>query len=96
MMIFKVIRVLLFMFRHMLSFAFRRAVRIKNPDADLDRIYSAWAAFVLKVFDAELSVEGRENIPKPEGRKLVIKRVLPHLSEDQEFLSMFLEEARLA
>jgi serine/threonine protein kinase len=34
----------------------------------------------------------------PEGfvKKVVLKRILPHLSHDEEFLKMFLQEARLA
>src|SRR5689334_11647230 len=31
-----------------------------------------------------------------DGRKLVIKRILPHLTENSRFLRLFLDEARIA
>jgi serine/threonine-protein kinase len=34
--------------------------------------------------------------PGPNGRKVALKQILPHLVEDPAFLSMFLDEARIA
>ena len=44
---------------------------------------------------AEIFLARREG---PEGfaRDLVVKRILPHLAEDESFIEMFLEEARIA
>src|SRR5882672_1696161 len=34
--------------------------------------------------------------PKDQPRTVVLKRILPHLAEDTAFVSMFLDEARIA
>lgn len=71
-MIFRIAAVFGYMLRSMILYSLRRAVKAGNLEAILDEDYRNWARFTLDVFGAEVSVEGRENIPPQDGRRLVI------------------------
>src|SRR6478735_6796145 len=45
---------------------------------------------------AELFLARRARAPKGSERTVVLKRILPHLAEDAAFVTMFLDEARIA
>jgi len=60
------------MFYFLLAFTWRRLIRARNQDAGLDRDYQVWSRYVLEVFQIDLAISGRENIPGPGSRKLVI------------------------
>ncbi len=60
------------MFYCLLTFTWRRLIRAENQDATLDRDYRLWSRYVLDVFGIDLTISGRENIPAPGSRKLVI------------------------
>lgn len=71
-MIIRVIRVLGFMLMRLFEYGFRRAFLGQGLDAFLEPAYLRWAAYCLRVFDVEMTVEGREHIPADPGRKVVI------------------------
>src|SRR4051812_45556993 len=60
------------MFRRLVFYKLGKFFRIKGLDEELGRHYIRWARYVLEVFDADLTVEGLENIPADANRRLVI------------------------
>lgn len=71
-MILRVAKVCWFMFLRMLEYTWGRATGNRQLDAKLERDYRRWSAYVLGVFDVDLSVEGREFVPPADGGKLVV------------------------
>lgn len=61
-----------YMFRSMIFYGLRRLFRPAGLDAAFEADYRNWARFTLRTFGAGLKVEGAENIPPADGRRLVI------------------------
>jgi 1-acyl-sn-glycerol-3-phosphate acyltransferase len=60
---FRFLKVAISMFLYLIKFTWRRLVGVKNQDAILDQDYRIWSRYFLDVFDIQLKVIGRENIP---------------------------------
>ena len=71
-MIFKVASAFFFMFQNMIGFGVRRLFGSRDLDSQLEAIYLRWSAKVLKVFQIDMEVEGRENLPAESNGKLVV------------------------
>ncbi len=76
-MYLRIFKVSWFMFVCLIQFTWRRLTHAKDQNGLLDQDYRDWSAYVLRVFDIDLSVLGTEHIPDPgrmgqENRKLVI------------------------
>src|SRR5687768_13174397 len=71
-MVFRAAAVFGYMLRSMILYSLRRALRTEGLDGILENDYRAWARYVLRIFGARLTVEGAENIPPLDGRRLVI------------------------
>ena len=72
-MISRVFRVCAFMVMRLLDYSARRLFRVPGLDRVLVRDYLGWADYVVRVFQADVKVEGREHIPPAgDGRKLVV------------------------
>ena len=69
---FKIFGVAQFMVNRLIAFNIRRILRSKNQVAALDRDYCNWSNYVLKTFNVDLKVTGRENIPVGGSRKWVM------------------------
>lgn len=71
-MVWRVAKVVWFMLLRLFSYGWRRLARHPGLDASLEADYRNWAGYVLRTFDVELRVEGRELVPRGEGRKIVV------------------------
>jgi 1-acyl-sn-glycerol-3-phosphate acyltransferase len=70
--ILRVIKVMVFMFNRLFVYGWMRMFGSKNLDARLLKDFRGWSAYVIDVFDVDLSVSGLENVPVAPGRKLII------------------------
>ena len=71
-MILKAAKAFGYMFRSMILFILRKLFYPAALDEVLEKDYLNWGRYVLRVFDAGLSVEGKENIPPLDGRRLIV------------------------
>lgn len=71
-MIFRALSVMAYMFRAMIEYVFRKAFSPKSVDRALEADYLGWARHALRVFDADLVVEGREHLPPADGRRVIV------------------------
>jgi 1-acyl-sn-glycerol-3-phosphate acyltransferase len=72
-LIFRVVRVLAYMFWRLFGYAWMRLFRRGASEAWLARQFLGWTDHVLEVFGAELMVEGAEHLAPPgAGRKLIV------------------------
>ena len=71
-MLGKVAAVCGYMFRSMILYSLRRLFRPAGLDAAFEADYRNWARFTLRTFGVVLEVEGAENIPPRDGRRLVV------------------------
>jgi 1-acyl-sn-glycerol-3-phosphate acyltransferase len=68
----RVVKVLWLMFKCLVAYVWRRMTKAENQVQALDDDYRNWSKYVLSVFQADLTVSGRENIPAPGNRKLIV------------------------
>lgn len=71
-MILRVAAVFGFMLRAMIAYALRRVFKPADLERSMVEEYRNWARFVLRRFDVALAVEGAENAPPADGRRLVV------------------------
>ncbi len=71
-MVFRVIRVLALMFFRIFGFALARMQGAQAGEDYVRRAFVHWAHYCLKVFEVNLIVRGREHIPDPGSRPMVI------------------------
>jgi DNA helicase-2/ATP-dependent DNA helicase PcrA len=71
-MILRVVRILAYMLIRMIGYAWLQLLRAPGAEAWLTRQFQGWTAYVLRVFDVDLAIEGSEHLEQPPGRKLII------------------------
>jgi DNA helicase II / ATP-dependent DNA helicase PcrA len=70
--IFRVLKVLWYMFHRIWIYGWLRLIGSKRLEAQLLSDFRGWSAYVLEVFDVELAIAGREHIPAVPGRRIVV------------------------
>ena len=71
-MILRVVKVLWFLFNRLWKHALLRLIRSRNLEARFLQDFREWSTYVLDLFNADLTITGRENIPPPTGRRIII------------------------
>lgn len=101
-MILKVVRVLWFMFNRLWAYGWLRLTGSKNLEARLLKDFRMWSAYVLRVFNADLEISGRENVPEAPGRKIIImsnhqsQLDIPALTKAMDRLTGFVAKRELS
>jgi 1-acyl-sn-glycerol-3-phosphate acyltransferase len=100
--IVRVVKVLWFMFNRLWKHALLRLFRSKRIEARFLADFRAWSTYVLEVFQADLEVIGRENIPPATGRRIIIMSNhqspldIPALTKAMDRLTGFVAKRELA
>jgi len=71
-MILRVLKILAFMLASMVGYVWNRLTGVMGPEVWLTRQFQRWTGYVLKVFDADLDMEGTEYLAQHAGRKIII------------------------
>jgi len=71
-MILRVIKILAFMLARMLGYVWLHLLRSPGAEAWLTRQFQGWTAYVLKVFDVDVAIQGAEHMAPLAGRKFII------------------------
>jgi 1-acyl-sn-glycerol-3-phosphate acyltransferase len=70
--ILRAVKVLWFMFNRLWIYGWLRLIRSRHLESRLLADFRGWSAYVLGVFDAQLTVVGRERFPDAPGRKIIL------------------------
>jgi 1-acyl-sn-glycerol-3-phosphate acyltransferase len=90
------------MFNRLWIYGWLRMTGSKNLDARLLKDFRGWSAYVLRVFEADLKVSGRENVPDVRGRKMIImsnhqsQLDIPALTKAMDRLTGFVAKRELS
>ena len=71
-MILRVVKVLWYMFHRIWIYGWLKLIGSPNLEARFLSDYRGWSAYVLRLFDADLTLTGRANLPDAPGRRIII------------------------
>lgn len=101
-MILRVVKVLWYMFHRIWIYGWLRLIGSPKLEAQLLSDFRGWSAYVLRLFDVDLTLTGRANLPDAPGRRIIImsnhqsQLDIPALTYSADRLTGFVAKRELA